>query len=422
MVAAMAILSALALISSPRSMPPLTTDGDASDGRRPVIVSSSPSSSSSSSPRRSPSSDYGARRDHPTSYDDDPPFKGPLSLSRWVGSSPDSNRVRIRRHYLDSPSPSSSSLSSSSSSSSSFLDAVDGSPPPTSLGPSTPTDVILRSVVDHLARRDAPVDAKEVAESVEFYLRCGKRLLGAARRALPPPTTRDHHGDGGDDDDDDDDDCGGRTIDVQDLCSGHGLTGLIFLACNPPGRAGLDGSVVVTTLVDRAEPKSHSALRDIIAEVCPWVGSDGAASFVASTLEEFAAASSSAAAAAAVDDDDENLVPPGEEGRRRLRRRRQRATSAMIVISTHACGSLTDAVLEYAADVGAASIAVMPCCYTGTADGAPYGVRRMLGVGMAADLRRAFELQGRGDYHVDFAAVPRAITPMNRIIVAERRR
>jgi len=418
MVAAMAILSTLALISSHRNMPPLTKDGNSSDGRHPVIVPSSPSSSSSS-PRRSPSSDYGARRDHPTSYDDDPPFKGPLSLSRRVGSSPDSNRVRIRRHYLDSPSPPSSS---SSLSSSSLLDAVDGSPPPTSLGPSTPTDVILRSVVDHLARKDAPVDAKEVAESVEFYLRCGKRLLSAARRALPPPTTRDHHGDGGeDDDDDDDDDCGGRTIDVQDLCSGHGLTGLIFLACNPPGRAGLDGSVVVTTLVDRAEPKSHSALRDIIAEVCPWVGADGAASFVASTLEEFAAASSSAAAFV-VDDDDENLVPPVEEGRRRLRRRRQRATSAMIVISTHACGSLTDVVLEYAADVGAASIAVMPCCYTGTADGAPYGVRRMLGVGMAADLRRAFELQGRGDYHVDFAAVPRAITPMNRIIVAERRR
>ena len=408
MVAAMAILSALALILSPRNMPPLTMDGDASDGRRPVILPSSPSSS----PRRSASSDYGARRDHPTSYDDDPPFKGPLSLSRRVGSSPDSNRVRIRRHYLDSPlaSPLSSSL----------LDAVDGSSPPTSLGPSTPTDVILRSVVDHLARRDAPVDAKEVAESVEFYLRCGKRLLGAARRALPPPTTTRDHDDGGDDADRRRD-CGGRTIDVQDLCSGHGLTGLIFLACNPPGRTA-DGSVVVTTLVDRAEPKSHSALRDIIAEVCPWVGSDGAASFVASTLEEFAAASRSSVVVVD-DDDDENRVPPPGEGRRRLkRRRRQRAASAMIVVSTHACGSLTDAVLEYAADVGAASIAVMPCCYTGTADGAPYGVRRMLGVGMAADIRRAFELQGRGDYHVDFAAVPRAITPMNRIIVAERRR
>ena len=290
--------------------------------------------------------------------------------------------------------------------------------------------------MDHLARRDAPVDAKEVAESVEFYLRCGKRLIGAARKALPPPpTTRDRDDDDGRGKDDDDDDeaegderrrdCGGRIIDVQDLCSGHGLTGLIFLACNPPGRTA-DGSVVVTTLVDRAEPKSHSALRGIIAEVCPWVGADGAASFVASTLEEFAAASrfsSSSSAAAVVDDDDDDgkRAPPGEGRGLRRRPGRRRAIST-IVISTHACGSLTDAVLEYAAEVSAASIAVMPCCYTGTADGAPYGVRRMLGVGMAADVRRAFELQGRGDYHVDFAAVPRAITPMNRIIVAERRR
>jgi len=42
-------------------------------------------------------------------------------------------------------------------------------------------------------------------------------------------------------------------------------------------------------------------------------------------------------------------------------------------------------------------------------------------VGLSADVRRSFTLQDRG-YLVDFAAVPRAITPMNRIVVAERRK
>ena len=89
---------------------------------------------------------------------------------------------------------------------------------------------------------------------------------------------------------------------------------------------------------------------------------------------------------------------------------------------THACGALTDKVLHFASTINASSIAVMPCCYTGTAEGAPYGVKRMLGVSLAADMRRSFALQECGNYHVDFASIPKSITPMNRIIVAERRK
>jgi hypothetical protein len=93
------------------------------------------------------------------------------------------------------------------------------------------------------------------------------------------------------------------------------------------------------------------------------------------------------------------------------------------LISTHACKSLTDKVLHYASTINnASSIAVMPCCYSGTADGAPYGIKRMLGVSLAADLRRSFALQECSNYHVDFASIPKSITPMNRIIVAERRK
>ena len=56
--------------------------------------------------------------------------------------------------------------------------------------------------------------------------------------------------------------------------------------------------------------------------------------------------------------------------------------------------------------------------YTGTARGAPTGVRRALGVGAAADVMRSVRLQSAG-YHVDWACIPRAVTPLNRILVAQ---
>ena len=78
---------------------------------------------------------------------------------------------------------------------------------------------------------------------------------------------------------------------------------------------------------------------------------------------------------------------------------------------------MTDLVLDVAVGLRA-PLAAMPCCYTGTAAGAPMGVRRVLGVSMAADVHRMYRLVGQG-YHADFAAIPRDITPMNRILVAE---
>ena len=92
---------------------------------------------------------------------------------------------------------------------------------------------------------------------------------------------------------------------------------------------------------------------------------------------------------------------------------------ATIIVMTHACGSLTDKVMTYAMDAEAASVAVMRCCYTGMDKGVPYGVRRILGVGLSADVQRSFYLQDHG-YLVDFAVIPRAITLMNIIVVAER--
>ena len=369
------ILSVLALFSvSPRNMPPLREDASTDhDHRRHNIK-----------PTISSSSNYGAQRNHPTTYDDNPTFKGPLILDQK--DSTDVHRERIHHHYLKNERLKNIFLN----------DETKLLMPTTKVGQATPTATILKLIVDHLARKDAPVDVKEVAESVEFYLRCGKRLIGAAKRVLQ----NNHH-------------AGGRcddfvsTITIQDLCSGHGLTGLIFLACNPPGKLLFNNKQILlkTLLTDQVEPQSHSLLKDCIAEICPWIAEAGVVTFETSSLTDFTANSVQEWKKNNSDDTTSSTA------------KRNQAT---IIVSTHACGSLTDKVLQYAINVQAASLAVMPCCYTGTDSGVPYGVRRMLGVGMSADVRRCFELQEHG-YHTDLAAIPRAVTAMNRIIVAERR-
>ena len=301
------------------------------------------------------STPYSASKNQITSFDDNPPFKGVVVLEDL--GSPDLHRYRIRRYFLDD--------------SGKLLKPLSEYEVP-SITSSTSTENILKHIVNRLAYLDAPVDAKEVAESIEFYLRSGKRAIGAARRVLKNNNVTKE-----------------QSMVVNDICSGHGLTGMLFAACNPPGR--LKASMRVL-LVDRHEPQSHSILRDMISDICPWVNQD-TVQFVDADLDEYVTRSLS-------DDDASN--------------------EASIIISTHACGSLTDDVISYAVKSRAASVSVMPCCYTGTAKGTPYGVQRMFGVSASADIKRSFFLHENG-YHVDFAAIPKAITPMNRLIVAERR-
>jgi hypothetical protein len=305
-------------------------------------------------PISSQTSNYGAKTNHITSFDDNPPFKGIDVVLEDLGC-PDLHRNRIRRHFLDN----SGKLPSH------FFEH------PPSITSITSTANILKAIVIHLACKDAPVDSKEVAESIEFYLRCGKRAIGAARRVLKNSNVTE------------------QSIVVEDICSGHGLTGMLFTACNPPNRV-MNASMRVL-LVDKSEPLSHSILRKLISDVCPWVNQE-TVQFVESDLDDYVAES----------------------------RHHDTTEEAAIILSTHACGSLTDDVIRYAVERKAASVSVMPCCYTGTAKGSPYGVQRAFGVKDAADIRRAFYLHDH-DYHVDFAAIPKAITPMNRLIVAERR-
>ena len=91
------------------------------------------------------------------------------------------------------------------------------------------------------------------------------------------------------------------------------------------------------------------------------------------------------------------------------------------VASVHGCGSLTDAIIDAAVEAGAASLAVMPCCYAHSraAVAAPRALRKSLGVAAAADVERTYTLE-RARYATTWRHIPHAITPLNRILVAKR--
>ena len=89
-----------------------------------------------------------------------------------------------------------------------------------------------------------------------------------------------------------------------------------------------------------------------------------------------------------------------------------------VVVSAHACGALTDVVLDRAASA-LARVSVMPCCHAlkpgrtldleGWADGA-----------LAMDLERAVRLRQRG-YVIHTRHIPESITPKNRMLLGEPR-
>jgi hypothetical protein len=233
------------------------------------------------------------------------------------------------------------------------------------------------------------VDAKEFFESLEFYLR--------VRRRIRQPV-------------------------VVDLACGHGLTGLLFAALEPS----VDGVV----LVDARRPQSFDAILAAVAGVAPWVlpkvhfleqnlyglsapcrTSDPPNPLTGASSDQDGGASAGRRPLKA----GRGWQPP-PAGDDRLELPAALRGRACGFVAVHACGRATDRCLAIAAAAGG-PVAAMPCCYTGCGQEAPYGVRRMLGKGAAADVDRAYAME-RAGYAVDFAAIPRAVTPMNRILVA----
>jgi len=87
-----------------------------------------------------------------------------------------------------------------------------------------------------------------------------------------------------------------------------------------------------------------------------------------------------------------------------------------VVVSAHACGALTDEVLSRAI-AARARVVVLPCCHEkATCDRG--GVDGWMDAPLAIDVTRAARLRASG-YTVHTQLIPAAITPKNRLLLAE---
>lgn len=85
-----------------------------------------------------------------------------------------------------------------------------------------------------------------------------------------------------------------------------------------------------------------------------------------------------------------------------------------IVVSAHACGDLTDRVLEKAM-AAHARVAVLPCCHD-VKRGDTAGLEGWMDKTLAVDAARAVRLQTAG-YHIFTQTIPGDITPKNRLLM-----
>jgi hypothetical protein len=162
---------------------------------------------------------------------------------------------------------------------------------------------------------------------------------------------------------------GGRVV---DLAGGHGLLAAIMLL--------LDDSSPAAIVVDTRIPESAAKLAAALEQ--EWPRLSGRMVFQTQPLETIALAA-----------DD-------------------------VVVSSHACGNLTDVVIDRAMATGA-RVAVLPCCHdlgdagaddlTGWIDGA-----------LAIDIRRAERLRSQG-YRVWTQTIPAKVTPKNRLLLGSLR-
>ena len=159
---------------------------------------------------------------------------------------------------------------------------------------------------------------------------------------------------------------GGRVV---DLCSGHGLLGQVLLL--------LDDSSPGALIVDRVLPASAATLHDALLKVWPRLKSR--VTFRAADLH--------------------GVVLSKND----------------VVASIHACGNLTDVVLQRAVEAGA-RVAVLPCCHdlhtceTGSLSG-------WLNGPLAVDVSRVTRLEAAG-FQVWTQTIPENITPQNRLLMA----
>ena len=160
---------------------------------------------------------------------------------------------------------------------------------------------------------------------------------------------------------------GGRIV---DLACGHGLAAALLLL--------LDDSSPLALAVDHSIPASAEPLYTSLVETWPRLANR--IEFIEAPVENVNLAASD------------------------------------LVVSVHACGGLTDLVLERASAAGA-RLAVLPCCHN--LDAADQGgLSGWLDGPLAIDITRANKLQSKG-YRIFTQHIPHDITPKNRLLMAE---
>lgn len=158
---------------------------------------------------------------------------------------------------------------------------------------------------------------------------------------------------------------GGRVV---DLGGGHGLLAQVMLL--------LDDSSPEAVVVDKTLPPSSAKLHEVLAAA--WPRLSGRIAFVAGTIE-------------------------GADIRH-----------TDIVVSSHACGALTDLILARAA-AARARVAVMPCCHDLDC-GDSGNLSGWLDGPVAIDVVRAMRLAQQG-YRIWTQTIPAGITPKNRLLL-----
>jgi SAM-dependent methyltransferase len=160
---------------------------------------------------------------------------------------------------------------------------------------------------------------------------------------------------------------GGRVV---DLACGHGLLGQVLLL--------LDDSSPSALAVDRNIPPSALTLALSLSQ--DWPRLEGRIRFVEADLQ--------------------GVLLKSDD----------------LVVSAHACGGLTDLIINRAVEAGA-RIAVLPCCHD-LKDADLGGLQGWLDGPLAMDAVRVSRLRSQG-YRVFTQMIPCDITPKNRLLMAE---
>ena len=158
---------------------------------------------------------------------------------------------------------------------------------------------------------------------------------------------------------------GGRIV---DLAAGHGLLAHLMLI--------LDDTSPQAVAVDHVVPPSAATLHRALVERWPRLA--GRIAFLGGPLDSV-------------------VIRPTD-----------------IVMSIHACGPLTDLVLERAIEARA-RVAVLPCCHDVDASN-PGGLSGWMNDALAIDVMRARRLASAG-YRIWTQVIPGEITPKHRLLV-----